>query len=92
MGRYPSRFLFSQLSGIAVGGGALLASGLGIRYFFGPLGAAVGRWAVLGVVSAMVLFAFLAMVLWGKVLVWLHVLTAEEARGYPYSKPWERDA
>jgi hypothetical protein len=31
----------------------------------------------------------LGMVLWGKLLVVIGLLTKEEARGYPYSKPWQ---
>jgi len=30
-----------------------------------------------------------SMVLWGKVLVLMGILTKDEAKGYPYSKPWE---
>ena len=30
------------------------------------------------------------MVLWGRILVWLGILTREEAKGYPYSNPWEK--
>jgi|WetSurSiteA1Bulk_404760.scaffolds.fasta_scaffold284303_1 hypothetical protein len=28
--------------------------------------------------------------LWGKVLLFLGVLTKEEAKGYPFSKPWNK--
>lgn len=30
-----------------------------------------------------------SMILWGRILVRLKILTKEEAKGYPYSKPWE---
>jgi hypothetical protein len=30
-----------------------------------------------------------SMVLWGRILVMLGILSKEEAKGYPYSKPWE---
>jgi len=31
------------------------------------------------------------MSLWGRILVFLGILTKEEAKGYPYSKPWGKD-
>ena len=31
-----------------------------------------------------------SMYLWGRILVVIGVLSKEEAKGYPYSKPWER--
>jgi hypothetical protein len=40
-----------------------------------------------GIGFIIVLISF--MILWGRILVWLGILTREEARGYPYSKPWE---
>jgi hypothetical protein len=33
---------------------------------------------------------FGSMYLWGRILVVIGVLTKEEAKGYPYSKPWVR--
>ncbi len=30
-----------------------------------------------------------SMALWGRVLVFMGILTKNEARGYPYSKSWE---
>lgn len=32
-----------------------------------------------------------SMVLWGKVLVLMKILSREEAQGYPYSKPWKNE-
>ena len=29
-----------------------------------------------------------SIILWGKMLVFMGILTKEEAKGYPYSKPW----
>ena len=31
-----------------------------------------------------------SMLLWGRILVWLGILDKDEAKGYPYAKPWER--
>ena len=28
--------------------------------------------------------------LWGRILVLIGILSKEEAKGYPYSKPWEK--
>ncbi len=33
-----------------------------------------------------------SMLLWGRVLVLFGALTKEEAKGYPYSKPWEENS
>jgi hypothetical protein len=93
MRRYPFRFLFSQLSAIAVFAAALLVGAVALRTVFAPPGAQATGWsavATMTALAALFVFAVLAMFLWGKVLVRLGVLTAEEARGYPYSKPWER--
>jgi hypothetical protein len=32
-----------------------------------------------------------SLVLWGKILVFMGLLTKEEAKGYPYSKPWDNN-
>lgn len=93
MRRYPLRFLFSQLSAILVFGAALLFGAVVLREVGGPLGTQATGWRAVGTaaaLAALLLFAVLAMVLWGKLLVCRGVLTAKEARGYPYSKPWER--
>lgn len=42
------------------------------------------------VVIGLCWFGILAMVLWGRVLVVLGILTRDEARGYPYANPWRR--
>jgi len=34
---------------------------------------------------------FFGMILWGKILYWLGILSKKEAKGFPYSKPWETD-
>jgi hypothetical protein len=38
-------------------------------------------------ICALLAFVFI-MTLWGRVLVLVGLLTKEEAKGYPYSKPW----
>jgi hypothetical protein len=92
MRRYLRRFLFTQLSAIAVFCSALLLGAVVVKGVVGPIATQARGWSTLNVVVVlgMVGLAFVAMALWGKVLVWLGVLTAEEARGYPYSKPWEQ--
>ena len=32
----------------------------------------------------------LSMYLWGRILVLFGILTKDESKGYPFSKPWER--
>lgn len=51
----------------------------------------------MGVTKILVfLFSFLvlllgSMVLWGRILVLFGVLTKDEAKRYPWSKPWKKD-
>jgi hypothetical protein len=95
MRRNRLRFLFSQLSAIPVFLSAVLAGVFVLWELRACAPARPPEWAVLVAIVAvgagLALLSALAMALWGKMLVCLGVLSAEEARGYPYSKPWERD-
>jgi hypothetical protein len=93
MRRYPFRFLFSQLSAFVVFGAVSLLGAVVVRRVLPPIGSQATGWSAVAAgteLVALIVFAMLAVFLWGKVLVFLGVLTAEDARGYPYSKPWER--
>ena len=43
------------------------------------------------IISILFLTIPLTMVLWGKVLVFLGFLEKDEAKGYPWSKPWKNN-
>ncbi|MFX0204035.1 MAG: hypothetical protein ACFFCW_48675 [Candidatus Hodarchaeota archaeon] len=48
---------------------------------------------IVGIILICILFGLGlmgGMYLWGRILIILGVLTKEEGKGYPYSKPWER--
>lgn len=89
----PKKFLFTQLSAPIIGFLALflvlILTKEHFRVFFTlePL----SLFLKVGVVIALFLFVLLgSMYVWGRVLVRLGILTKEEAKGYPYSKPWEK--
>jgi len=44
------------------------------------------------VISAIFLTVPVTMVIWGKFLVLFGILNRDEARGYPWSKPWKENA
>ena len=39
--------------------------------------------------SVIIVTCLVGIFLWGKILVWLRVLSREEAKGYPFSRPWQ---
>jgi len=98
--RVERRFIFTQLSAIPIFFGAMIGVILLVlrpllRLFEIRLDAP----AVLDVrlIVVIVLFsialsiaAILAFCAGRLFLVWIGLLSAEEAQGYPYSKPWER--
>lgn len=45
---------------------------------------------LLGVFCALAICVAASLYLWRLVLVHLGVLTPDEAKGYPFSRPWER--
>ncbi len=90
MSKYPKRFFITQIS----------APFVGITGFFLLLGAVRHfNWLTdFNSASQIILLIFIllvgvvgSMVLWGRFLVVVGILTKEEAKGYPYSKPWEND-
>jgi hypothetical protein len=91
MSRSRIRFLFTQLSAFVVfflTAGiicVLLGRAVGFPLSAQERPAPLFLLAVIGIGC----IGILAMVLWGKLLVLIGVLTKEEARGYPFSKPWE---
>jgi hypothetical protein len=85
------RFYFSQLSALAVIGVAFLGWCLIVRSIFGPIDSdAIGAFGLLAFLVGTFVFCSAAIGLWRLLLVRLGLLSREEARGYPYSRPWER--
>ena len=82
------KYYFTQLSAPIVGVGVALL-----------LLAMIGKLGILKTVEseelkfAIISIAFLiipiTMVIWGKILVSLGVLSKSEAKGFPWSKPWK---
>ena len=89
---YP-RFIFTQVSGVVAG---LLGAFMAVKLIYPkmqsslegdsgnfPVVAAI-IWAVILVISLIG-----TMKLWGWLLVKIGFPSKEEAKGYPYSKPWK---
>jgi hypothetical protein len=96
MRRSRIRFLFAQLSAFVAFfvsvGIVLLVLGrvFDLRSWASEWpGSAIQMAGVVGAVVAVGCIGMLAVVLWGRLLVAIGLLTREEARGYPYSRPWE---
>jgi hypothetical protein len=39
--------------------------------------------------STIIIASLLGILLWGRILVLLGILSREEAKGYPFSRPWQ---
>lgn len=95
--RIEKRFLLTQLSAVLIVTGALvLALSLVVplaRLFGLAPGGLADVPAFLGAVlfiGAMVIAVPTALYAWRLLLIRLGLLSRREAKGYPYSKPWER--
>jgi predicted permease len=82
------KYIFTQGSGVVVG---LISVGLPILIIRKLKPSVLDFTNSLSIIvfAICVLLAFVfIMTLWGKVLIATGLLTKEEAKGYPYSKPW----
>jgi len=90
---YPKKYLFAQISAPIVGcaGFALLLGTL--RHFSSLTDFNSGSIILKTAFLIIVLFVSVmgSMLLWGRILIMLGILSKEEAKGYPYSKPWESE-
>jgi len=97
MSGFRGRFLFTQLSALPV---FFITMGI-VVLLLGRIidlpswlrerpGSAMQVLGLIVAVSAIGCVGILGMVLWGRLLVVVGLLAKEEARGYPYSKPWEK--
>jgi hypothetical protein len=82
------KYIFAQTSGVVVGliAGSLLV--LIIRQFKPSFLDLTNTLSVIVFTMIVLLVFVFTMTLWGRVLVAIGLLTKEEAKGYPYSKPW----
>jgi hypothetical protein len=90
---YPKKFLFTQLSALIVGAAGLFCLlSLTKQYFPALLDLKSGSlFFKIAVLIALIVFGLVgSLYVWGRILTSLGVLTKEEAKGYPYSKPWEK--
>jgi uncharacterized protein YacL len=82
------KYIFAQTSGVVVG---LVSASLLVLIIrkLKPSFLDLTNTLSLIVFTIIILLVFVfTMTLWGKVLVARGLLTKEEAKGYPYSKPW----
>ena len=86
---FEKKYLFTQLSAPLVGSVGVF---LLIRLFHSvaDFNSFSGNFKVLLTRALFLIGLMVFMVLWGRILVWLGILTREEAKGYPYSNPWEK--
>lgn len=85
------RFLFTQLSGVFVGLLCALFIVITAKYLWPNLVAkSHSDYLSAFVVGSLVVFLpLIAMIVWGKILVFLNILNEDEVKGYPWSKPWK---
>jgi hypothetical protein len=88
---YPNKFLFTQLSAPIIGFVGFFLLLRVTKVCFPELFdlESGSLFFIAAVFIALLLFSLLvSMFVWGRILVFLGILTKEEAKGYPYSKPW----
>lgn len=90
---YPKKFLFTQLSAPIVGFGNWFLVLLLIKDNLHSFLDSYSHSTFLKMSIYMGLFMFVlvgSMLIWGRILVLLGILTKEEAKGYPFSTPWKK--
>ena len=90
------KFLFTQLSAVIVICGAMIASAWVVKWIVVTTIQEIenlrGSSAIAPVLALGAVWLALTGVTvwaWGKLLVMMGILTPEEAKGYPFSRPWE---
>lgn len=82
------KYVFAQVSGVVVGIVLVYSVILLIKKLNPSLLQFTDSLSmIVFTICALLAFVFV-MTLWGKILVLVGLLTKEEAKGYPYSKPW----
>jgi hypothetical protein len=96
--RIEKRFVFTQLSAVLIFCGALWVALLVVMRLWHLLGLTPDSAEHFRMVPGLVLLLIVlagfvtgAWYAWRVLLVRLGLLSAEEAKGYPYSKPWKHE-
>jgi len=93
------RFIFSQLSGVFLVGISILgATSIISKYTNDIYGKSIFEvmqdnfswWSLVIIFIVFILSVNIVFLLWRHILVWLGILTKEQSKGYPYSRPWEQ--
>jgi hypothetical protein len=89
MSKDPKKFYFTQISAPLVGFAGLFLQ-IGTAKHFHWLTDFKSVSQIILLIFILVVGLIGSMVLWGRLLVVVGILTKEEAKGYPYAKPWEK--
>jgi hypothetical protein len=90
----PNKYILTQLSGVVVGLivpilALLFLEPFGVNFTHFTASGFSGSKFIIGIVVLWSTF-FASIYLWGKILCLIGILKWEEAKGFPYSKPWEK--
>jgi len=91
MRREHRKFIFTQISGVIIGLTSPFVLILLVKYLYPSVLTFKSPLYTL-IFSLIWMLALVgSIILWGRLLVILGVLSKEEAKGYPHSKPWEKN-
>ena len=86
-GTEKKKFIFTQISAPIIGLGTCFLAAVFIGKCFPIKTLGFMKVVLLGVGYIVLLIG--SIYFWGRILVLLGILTKEEAKGYPFSKPWK---
>lgn len=86
------KFLFTQLSTPIIGFSSLFFGIYLVKKLLPSFVMDLTFYKTILIGTSYIALLFGSMILWGKVLIFFKILTKEEEKGYPYSKPWEDDS
>lgn len=87
--RIKGKYYVSQISAIIIGFAVSSITVISIRRICQPnFSPGFLSTVVFGIL--LVFIVCLSLYLWGRFLVMVGILSEDEAKGYPYSKPWEK--
>ena len=84
------KYFFTQLSAPVVGIGVVFLL-LALVGKLGVLESTNRKELEILIISIIFLTVPVTMVIWGKILFFLGILSKDEAKGYPWSKPWKNN-
>jgi hypothetical protein len=84
-----NKFIFTQISGSLIGCVSGYVAAKLLMYFFASWYQGTKATHVMFFAISIISSCIFGMFLWGKFLVLIKLLTEKEAKGYPFSKPWE---